>query len=393
MKSFPVLIFFLLPISGLSQTYQFTNYGMDEGMFDKFTYTINQDRQGFLWIGTGDGLCRFDGTVFENEFEGDSIPTSIAHASLIDSRGRLWFGHENGLLSVYQDGAFRLVSPSDNHRSKITAIREDESGNILALCQQSGLLVIDQDMNIIHERDPEDQDDPFADKFLYDFQITPGNNLLVATQNGISIFRHDEDLGSYIHTGILPGLQYLGVQELVSSVQENEYWAGTQDEGMFRITGSGYDPEGYQVEKLGIGTGIEYASVSSIVFDGTRRVWVNSLSEGIYRFDLDENGKLGASLLFNMNNGLPNTYINQIFVDEEGNQWFSTPGDGIAVLRDQAFTFYNIWDDESYTNVSAVFVDGDTRWFGGREGSRLSGEVGIMILATLDWQTDSPTMT
>ena len=366
MKSLAVLIFFfLLPLSGLSQTYQFSTYGLDEGMFDKFTYTINQDQQGFLWIGTGAGLCRFDGNVFENEFKGDSIPSSIAHASLLDSRGRLWFGHENGLLSVYEEGAFRLIEPSDNHRSKITAIQEDDSGNILVLCQQSGLLVIDQNLNIIHERDPEDPEDPFADKFLYDFQITPEGNLLVGTQNGLSIYRYNEDLGSYIHTGILPTLQYIGVQELVRSIHEDEYWAGTADEGMFRITGQGYDPQGYEVEKIGMEKGVEYANISSIVFDGTRRVWVNSLSEGIHRFDLDENGEFGASLLFNVDNGLPNAYVNQIFIDEEGNQWFSSPGNGIAVLRDQAFTFYNIWWDEADPDVSAVCVDGDIRWFGG----------------------------
>jgi len=365
-KSLAVLIsIFLLPVAGLAQTYQFTSYSLDEGMFDKFSYTINQDLQGFLWIGTGNGLCRFDGTVFENEFKGDSIPPSIAHVSLLDSKGRLWFGHENGLLSVYQDGAFRLIEPSDHHRSKVTAIREDEAGNILVLCQQSGLLVIDKNLNIVHERDPEDPEDPFADKFLSDFQITPDGNLLVATQNGLSIYRYNKDLGSYIHTGILSALQYINIQELVSSIHEDEYWAGTADEGMFRITGAGYDPEGYQVEKIGLEQGIEYANISSIVFDGLRRVWVNSLSEGIYRIDLDEQGELGESLLFNKENGLLSAYVNQIFVDEEGNQWFSSPGNGMAVLRDQAFTFYNIWEDEAYTDVSAVHIDGDTRWFGG----------------------------
>jgi ligand-binding sensor domain-containing protein/serine phosphatase RsbU (regulator of sigma subunit) len=357
---------FLLPLSGLGQSYQFNTYGLDEGMFDKFTYTINQDAQGFLWIGTGNGLCRFDGQVFENEFKGDSIPASIAHSSLLDSEGRLWFGHENGLLSVYEDGAFRLVAPGDNHRSKITAIREDQSGNIMVLCQQSGLLVIDKNLNIIHERDPQDPENPFADYSLFDFQVTPEGNLLVGTQNGVSVFRYNQDLGTYIHTGILNELQYMNVQELVASVHEDEYWAGTAGEGMFRITGSGYDPEGYQVEKLAPRTDLEYASISSIVFDGSRRVWVNSLSEGIYRIDLDQIGQMGYMLLFDVENGLPNAYINQIFVDEEGNQWFSSPGNGIAVLRDQAFTFFNIWPDESYTEVSAVCVDGLTRWFGGK---------------------------
>lgn len=367
MKRLPVLIlFFLLPFSGLAQSYQFNTYGLDEGMFDMFTYTINQDGQGFLWIGTGNGLCRFDGTVFENEFRGDSIPSSIAHASMLDSQGRLWFGHENGLLSVYQNGAFRLIEPGNNHRSNIRAIREDQAGNILVLCQQSGLLVLDKDMNIIHERDPEDPEDPFLNKFLYDFQITPGGNLLVGTDVGVSIYRYNQDLDSYIHTGILSDLQYLNIQVLVASIHENEYWAGTADEGMFRITGSGYDPEGYQVEKIGVEQGIEYASISSIVFDGSRRVWINSLSQGVHRIDLDEQGRLGASLFFNIENGLHNAYINQIFVDEEGNQWFSSPGNGIAVLRDQAFTFYNIWEDDSYADVSAVCVDGDIRWFGGK---------------------------
>ena len=366
MKRLPVFILiFLLPLSGLAQTYQFSSYGLDEGMFDKFTYTINQDPQGFLWIGTTLGLCRFDGNDFENEFKGDSISTSIAHASLLDSRGRLWFGHENGLLSVYEDGAFRLIAPSDNHRSKITAIREGASGNMVVLCQQSGLLVIDRDLKIIYERDPEDLEDPFTGKFLYDFQITPEGFILVATQDGVSIFRYDDTLETYVNTGMLPDLQYLSVKVLVKAVNENEYWAGTEDEGLFRITGSGYDPEGYRVEKIGLEKGIEYASIASIVFDGERRVWINSFGEGIYRFDLDENGNLGASLLFNVENGLPNPYINQVFVDEEGNQWFSSPGNGIAVLRNQAFTFYNVWEEEGYTDVTAVYVDDDIRWFGG----------------------------
>ena len=360
------VLIFLLPLFGLAQTYQFSNYGIDEGMFDKFTYTINQDPEGFLWIGTGVGLCRFDGNKFENVFKGDSITTSIAHASLLDSRGRLWFGHENGLLSVYQDGAFRLISPSDHHRSKITAIRESAFGDILVLCQQSGLLVIDKDLNIIYERDPENPEDPFIGKFLYDLQETSDGTLLVATQDGVSLYRYDEDLKIYINTGVLPDLQYLGVQELVSALNENEYWAGTEDEGLFRITGNGYDPAGYHVGKIGLDKGLEYASIASIVFDGARRVWINSLSEGIYRFELDEQGTLGASILFNVENGLPNPFINQIFVDEEGNQWFSTPGKGITVLRNQAFTFYNIWEDEGYTDVSAIHVDGDIRWFGGK---------------------------
>ena len=173
MKRFTVLIVFaLLPLAGSAQSYQFFTYGLAEGMCDKFAYTINQDQQGFLWIGTSLGLCRFDGRDFEEEFRGDSIPRSIAHTSLMDSRGRLWFGFENGLIAVLVDGQFVRIDPADhgeNLRSKVSAIREDAAGNILVLCQQTGLLVLDPDLQIIHAGDPAVAEDPFAGKFMYDF--------------------------------------------------------------------------------------------------------------------------------------------------------------------------------------------------------------------------------
>jgi ligand-binding sensor domain-containing protein/serine phosphatase RsbU (regulator of sigma subunit) len=366
-KRFTVLILcILLSLAGSAQTYQFSKYDLADGLIDKFTYTINQDPQGFLWIGTGQGLCRFDGRVFEQNFKGDTIPLSITHSSLLDSRGRLWFGHENGLISVRVDGVFRVIEPPDNHRSQINAIREDPyTGNILVLCQQSGVLVINADLQIIHAGDPTNPDDPFAGKYMYDFQVTPEGHLLVGTSNGISIFRFDTELETYIETGQVPDLEYLGVQELVKAIEGDEYWAGTLDEGLFRITGKGYDPAAYQVEKVGAGSAIEYANISTIVFDGDRRVWINSFGEGVYRFDLDPNGNLGAWLLFDVKAGLPDKYISQIFLDEEGNQWFSSQGNGIGVLRNQAFTFYSVWEDEQVTDVHSIYVNGTEEWFGG----------------------------
>ncbi len=370
MKRFPVLfLFLLLSTFGFAQSYQFFNYSIPEGMCDNFAYTINQDSQGFLWIGTSLGLCRFDGKVFEQEFKGDSIPASIAHASLMDSRGRLWFGHENGLISILENDQFKLIDPGefrDNLRSKVSAIREDASGNILVMCQQTGLLVFNPELQIIHSGDPADPDDPFAGKFLYDFQLTSAGELLVGTNEGLIIYRYDESLETYIQTGIIEDFQYLGVQELVPGLKENEFWVGTEDEGLFRLSGEGYDPDGYTVEKLGVGKGLDYGNISSIVFDGSRRVWINDFGKGIHRFELDESGNLQTSILFDVKSGVPHEYISQIFIDEEGNQWFSSQGNGISVLRDQAFTFFNPWETELFPDVNSMVSAGDEYWFGGQ---------------------------
>jgi len=358
-----LLIPFLLVLYSLSaqaQSYQFFKYGLPEGLCDKFAYTVNQDEDGFLWIGTTQGLCRFDGKVFDQEFKGDSVPASIAFSSLMDSEGRLWFGHENGLISVLEDGSFRLISPSSEFRSTIRAIREDGQGNILVLCQQSGIIIFNRELDIRYVGDP------FTGKFLNSLQITPGGNLLVGTNNGLGIYRYDDELETYIHTGDLDELQYIVVQEIVPATGEDEYWVGTEDEGLYRLTGEGYNPDLYSVEKIGEDKGLGYARIPSIVFDGDRRVWITDYGLGIYRFDLDVNGQLGSSILFDKGSGIPNEYINRIFIDEEGNQWFSSQGNGIAVLRDQAFTFNALWEEEEpVTEVSAVFIMGNDHWFGG----------------------------
>ncbi len=366
MKRYPVLfLLLLLSCSAKAQSYQFFNFGLSEGLCDKFAYTINQDQQGFLWIGTTQGLCRFDGNEFDQGFKGDSLPVSIAFTSLLDSRGRLWFGHENGILSVLEHGSFQLIDPGDEFRSPIRAMREDDDGNILVLYQQSGLWVIDPSMEITYKSDPGDPADPFAGKFLNDFQVTANGNLLVGTVENLSLYRFDPELETFIHTGDFPDLQYMLIQEIVPAINENEYWVGTEDEGLFRVTGEGYNPEDYSVEKIGEEQGLGYARITVIVFDGQRRVWITDYGVGMHRIELDESGYLGGSILFDKESGIPNEYINEVFIDEEGNQWFSSQGNGIAVLRDQAFTYFNIWDDEDLTDVNALYLKGDDHWFGG----------------------------
>ncbi|HER08550.1 MAG TPA: hypothetical protein ENO20_06530 [Bacteroides sp.] len=361
MRKFPVLFLLLLiPVGGRGQSYQFFKYGIPEGLCDKFAYTVNQDVDGFLWVGTTEGLCRFDGKEFDQDFAGDSLPASIAFSSLLDSDGRLWFGHENGMISVLQDGSFRLIAPDPGFRSPVRSIREDARGNILALFQQSGVMLLNRAMEARYVTDP------FAGRSLNTFLVTPEGHLLVGTSDGLGIYRYDEDLETYIHTGDLSALQYMVVQELVTAPGEHEYWAGTEDEGLFRITGEGFNPDRFAVEKIGEEKGLGYARVSSIVFEGNRRVWISDYGTGIYRVDLGVEGTLGSMLLFDKESGIPNEYINHIFVDEEGNQWFSSQGNGIAVLRDQAFTFRSLWaKDDPFTEVSAVCIRGEDYWFGG----------------------------
>ena len=55
---------FLFSVLLNGQTYSFKNYGAENNIPNGFVYTINQSDDGFLWVGTGNGLSRFDGFDF-----------------------------------------------------------------------------------------------------------------------------------------------------------------------------------------------------------------------------------------------------------------------------------------------------------------------------------------
>ena len=73
--------------------------------------SISQDPIGYIWVGTQNGLARFDGLHFEifDRRNSDGADPTNAHASLRDQRGRLWFATPAG-LTVYENGRFRTVA-------------------------------------------------------------------------------------------------------------------------------------------------------------------------------------------------------------------------------------------------------------------------------------------
>ncbi len=98
MKVFIGTIVFLLFICQISnsQTYSFKNYGTENNIPNGFIYTIDQSGDGFLWVGTGNGLARFDGYNFYRVQFPDSSQLRYTTASLKDKSGTLWFGCNDG---------------------------------------------------------------------------------------------------------------------------------------------------------------------------------------------------------------------------------------------------------------------------------------------------------
>jgi signal transduction histidine kinase/ligand-binding sensor domain-containing protein len=102
-----IFIFLALPLClavNAQSSGRFTNYGVNEGLPQSSIYDISQDKNGFIWIGTAGGLCRFDGYQFKvyktSEKDKNAIPAYKEFRFYHDNNGKMWITSFNG-VSVY----------------------------------------------------------------------------------------------------------------------------------------------------------------------------------------------------------------------------------------------------------------------------------------------------
>lgn len=115
-----------------------TIYNMDNGLSNNRVNAIIQDKNGFMWFGTDDGLCRFDGIRFKtyrlSDYIGEDGSSYITNL-FIDSKELMWIGTNNGItLFDYTDKKFRAFNTITADSIKITSpiqdIIEDKDGNV-----------------------------------------------------------------------------------------------------------------------------------------------------------------------------------------------------------------------------------------------------------------------
>ncbi len=95
---------------------RFVNYGSAEGLSSNTVYAIAQDLDGFLWVGTRNGLNRFDGAKFVSWKE--ELPAPRVNALAIDRENRIWIGTTEGLC--VKDGTTFTTGPEGNIRALLT---------------------------------------------------------------------------------------------------------------------------------------------------------------------------------------------------------------------------------------------------------------------------------
>jgi ligand-binding sensor domain-containing protein len=137
-----LVLLFATPASALDpkvpfQHYRFDRWGVDDGLPQISVLAIAQDRLGYLWVGTQNGIARFDGSRFTvYDRKGSGVDTTMASTSLATADGKVWFGTPRGVLWVQGERVHEL----DAGRAQVGVLdlAEDIKGQLLA-ASESGV--------------------------------------------------------------------------------------------------------------------------------------------------------------------------------------------------------------------------------------------------------------
>jgi|GEM_PF-781231 len=117
-----------------AQQWRFVNFGSDEGMSSNMVLAITQDSDGMMWLGTRNGLNRFDGAHFTVWKQGD-IPSGHVTSLAVDTAGKLWVGTAAGLCVRVGETFERFPAPSPGNH--VRALYADADGTVWAAYKDS----------------------------------------------------------------------------------------------------------------------------------------------------------------------------------------------------------------------------------------------------------------
>jgi diguanylate cyclase (GGDEF)-like protein/PAS domain S-box-containing protein len=125
-----------------ARDFRYQRIGAAEGLAQSSVYALLQDHHGFVWMGTQDGLQRWDGYRFElfghRPYEPSSLPHGMVHALLEDRSHRLWVGTFKGLARLDKSGR-GFERPLGEEAHDVAALLEDKAGDVWVGTRGAGL--------------------------------------------------------------------------------------------------------------------------------------------------------------------------------------------------------------------------------------------------------------
>lgn len=127
------IVLLTMPLAGYGQGYYFNHFGVDDGLSNTSVLCSAQDKNGFLWFGTKDGLNRFDGYNFKQFYSdtdsNNGLGSNFIHSLMVDRNNHIWVGTDQGMY-IFNPYLERFSTFNAEHQGEILQMEEDQAGNV-----------------------------------------------------------------------------------------------------------------------------------------------------------------------------------------------------------------------------------------------------------------------
>ena len=293
----------------------FKNITSEDGLSQGTVETIIQDDQGYIWLGTNDGLCRYNGYEFKIYKHDEELENSITNNYIVDIKqdnlGNIWVGTANGLSKI--DTKTDLIT-NYNMNDEEKSLSHYNIGDILITKSGDVLVGTSDGLNIYNEKKDEfyrifNKDSDLSSQFIRSLAEDENQNIWVATNNGIDKIdiKNNKNIISF-KTG-----------DGKFDISENDIYVVR------------YDPKGY--------------------------IWAGALKEGLNRIDINTNEVKQYKNDDRDEKSLPGNHVKDILRDSSGNLWVGTDN-GLAKYNEQTENFAT-YDKTSLVNDEVFSIQED----------------------------------
>lgn len=353
----------------------------ENGLSENNVSSVVKDREGFMWIGTGNGLNRFDGYSVVHYHHSDKDTSSISNNAvrnmLLDSKGRLWVGTFSGLnLYDREKETFRKFWIGLSHHDKIT------DNSILYLLEDSHhrlwvgsfgeISIVDlETLNIVTYDHENDGTGLGALNTLIEDRK---GKIWAATSKGIYVMDSTTRIERIIRPNGAPGGLPPDVT-VVSMIQDDTgaIYFGSNGNGVLRLDHE--DDETFTrftstTDAPFFGSDL----IGALAVDKNGKLLVGTDGAGIYKQDGDEEFR---QILGSQSRHLHKGNIIDIFVDDHNTYWLSLYGGGVQVVyaNSKRFEHYRYFDLEmeriGKNSVLAIAEDQHRKIWIGTDGAGL----------------------
>lgn len=355
------------------------NDGLSQGTIN----SIAQDKQGFIWIATDDGLNRYDGygiKVYRNVFnDKTTISSSLVRQILFDTNNKLWLiaGNKLNCFDPKTD-RFSLVS-NDILKPEIdiTAIAAD-STRLYIGTRRSGLLIMELATKEITRFTAFGGDDIKADKNITKLFVSRSGKLWIGFRNGKIGYINTHDPKPTFFAVTIEGLAYPEKAYIITDITENSernLFISVYDHSIYYLD---ENTSTFKSLRNKFPKGKEpYYDINCIIFQNDSLLWAGTDAIGLSRINLNsrmidhyqENPEVGGLLYHN---------IRTLFSDKDQNMWVGTYGKGLNIFGANKGNFLTFttaqkgYQQLGFTSVRSILQINDSTLFtGGYHGLQI----------------------